>query len=82
MLNRYLTKASGFSKKGSMKTPVIELSDCILCGVCVDACPEIFQINETAGFVSVADLPSYPESEVDEVIMYCPADCISWGESK
>jgi len=26
----------------------------------------------------VADLPSYPESEVDEAIKNCPADCIHW----
>ncbi len=79
---RYLTKASEFSKKRDMKTPVIELSECILCGVCVDACPEVFQINETAGFVSVAELPLYPETEIDEAIIYCPVDCIFWDESK
>jgi ferredoxin len=28
----------------------------------------------------VADLPVYPESEVDEAIKNCPEDCICWEE--
>jgi ferredoxin len=59
-----------------MKTPVVELSDCILCGVCEDICPEVFQIND-AGYVEVADLDTYPEDAVNEAIVNCPADCVS-----
>ncbi|RPJ70564.1 MAG: ferredoxin [Desulfobacteraceae bacterium] len=62
-----------------MKRPVVELSDCIRCEVCVEACPSVFRMND-AGFVEVADLSSYPESEVNEAIKNCPADCIFWEE--
>lgn len=62
-----------------MKTPVVELGDCILCGVCVEVSPSVFQIGDL-GYVEVADLTVYPEAEVDEAIKHCPGDCIAWEE--
>ena len=62
-----------------MRRPVVDLSTCILCEVCVAACPEVFQIND-AGWVEVADLEDYPEECVNEAIKNCPKDCISWEE--
>ncbi len=57
--------------------PVVELSDCILCGVCEAVCPEVFQLND-AGYVEVAEMEDYPEDKVNEAIKNCPADCIHW----
>ena len=62
-----------------MRRPVVELSECILCGVCEEVAPAIFRICD-AGFVVVAELPIYPEAEVEEAGRYCPADCIYWQE--
>lgn len=62
-----------------MKRPVVELSDCIHCDVCVEACPAAFRMND-AGFVEVIDLSSYPEEEVNDAIKNCPADCIHWED--
>ncbi len=62
-----------------MKIPVVELSDCILCGVCEEVCPAVFRISE-AGYVEVIDLSAYPEADVDEAIKNCPKDCIQWQE--
>jgi ferredoxin len=63
-----------------MKIPLVELSDCILCGVCVEVCPTVFKLKD-AGYVEVVDLLSYPEDEVNEAIKHCPTDCISWDEA-
>lgn len=60
-----------------MKKPLVELSDCILCEVCVEVCPVVFSLNE-AGFIQVAELTGYPQIEVDEAIKNCPTDCIYW----
>lgn len=60
-----------------MKSPVVDLSDCILCGVCVDVCPDVFTLSD-AGFILVSDLETYPEPEVENAIRNCPADCIRW----
>ncbi|MCU0564053.1 MAG: ferredoxin [Desulfobacterales bacterium] len=62
-----------------MKRPVVELSDCIHCEVCLEACPTVFRRNQ-AGYIEVADLDAYPEEEVDDAIRNCPADCIRWEE--
>lgn len=61
------------------RKPVVELSECIRCGVCVEACPEVFKLTD-AGYIEVADLAEYPEIEVEEAIKFCPADCIVWEE--
>jgi ferredoxin len=60
-----------------MRCPVVDLSTCILCEVCVAACPSVFSITDT-GWVAVAELDRYPEEEVNEAINNCPKDCITW----
>ena len=60
-----------------MKAPVVELSECIVCGVCVETCPQVFRLND-AGYIEVIELAVYPEAEVNEAIKYCPVDCIHW----
>ncbi len=62
-----------------MKTPVVELSECILCDVCVEVCPEVFSHNP-ADYIEVADLEVYPEADVNEAVKNCPADCIHWDD--
>ena len=62
-----------------MEIPVVELSDCIVCGVCVEACPEVFRLND-AGYIEVIELDEYPETEANEAVKNCPADCIYWQE--
>ena len=62
-----------------MKVPIVELSDCIVCGICVEACPEVFKLND-AGYIEVMELNEYPENSVNEAIKNCPTDCIFWQE--
>ena len=64
-----------------MKNPEVDLSDCSMCGVCVDLCPGIFQINES-GFVEVIHSDVYSEEDIDEAIKNCRCDCIAWKESQ
>lgn len=62
-----------------MKIPVVELSDCILCGICEEVSPSVFHVSDL-GYVQVSELDSYPEAEVDDAIKNCPADCILWED--
>jgi ferredoxin len=62
-----------------MKKPSVELSDCILCGVCAEVSPGVFRLSD-AGYIEVVELASYPQEEADDAIKYCPTDCISWIE--
>ena len=65
---------------GKMKAPVVELSDCIRCGICAEVCPLVFFLNE-ANFIQIKELTCYPISEVDEAIKNCPEKCIFWQDS-
>jgi ferredoxin len=60
-----------------MRTPVVELGDCILCGICIEVVPSVFKLS-SAGYIEISELQVYPETEIDEAIKNCPADCISW----
>jgi len=62
-----------------MNNPIVDLSDCILCGVCQDVCPEVFRLND-AGYIEVTEMTNYPRSCVEEAIKNCPADCIAWEQ--
>jgi len=64
-----------------MKRPSVDLSVCTLCELCTEVAPSVFKLN-IAGYIEVANLPKYPEDEVDSVIRNCPADCVSWEEAK
>lgn len=64
-----------------MKIPVVELSECTLCGVCEEVAPLVFRVTD-AGYIEVIELSSYPEIEVEEAIKCCPEDCIYWEEAK
>lgn len=62
----------------SRKIPVIDASRCTDCGSCLEVCPGVFRKNPQTGLLEVIDLPGYPEDRVEEAIIMCPADCISW----
>lgn len=63
-----------------MKQPVIELSECVLCDICVELCPDLF-IKNDAGYIEVTDAVSrYTEEEINDVVKNCRGDCISWDE--
>ena len=62
-----------------MKRPDVDIGDCTLCMGCVEICPEVFRYND-AGYIEIIELEEYPEKDVDDVIMLCPADCIIWLE--
>ncbi len=62
-----------------MKVPVVDLSECVKCDICVDMCPQVFVMND-AGFIEVLPCEDYEEDDINEVIKNCRGDCISWDE--
>ena len=59
--------------------PVIDLSECKSCDVCIATSPQIFQRNLNCGYIEVVEKQKYPTALVNEAIKNCPLDCISWG---
>ncbi len=61
------------------RRPVVDLSECTDCEGCVEICPEVFRKSD-AGYIEVVELSVYPQACVEDAMMMCPADCISWEE--
>ncbi len=65
---------------GDMKRPVIELSECVLCDICVEMCPDVF-IKNDAGYIEVTEsVFTCSEEDINDVIRNCRGDCIFWDE--
>ena len=62
-----------------MKKPDIDIGACTLCMGCVEISPEVFRYNDV-GYIEIIDLQEYSEKDIDDAIMFCPEDCISWQE--
>ncbi|SDU55080.1 ferredoxin [Desulfobacula phenolica] len=60
-----------------MKIPILDISCCILCEVCVDVAPHAFKIND-AGFIELLELDDYSDEDIHEAVKNCPKDCICW----
>ncbi len=60
-----------------MKTPVIDLSCCILCEICIELAPHAFKIND-AGYIETLALNDCSDESIHEAIKNCPKDCITW----
>ena len=65
-------------KMASKAFPVVDLGRCSRCQGCIEIAPDVFRYNKETGSVEVIDLLAYPVDRVNEVIKYCPEDCISW----
>jgi ferredoxin len=62
------------------KTPVLEIRDCNECGGCTDLFPEIFQYNESLGFIEIISWDESEKKDVDEAIKNCPTNAIGWED--
>lgn len=62
-----------------MPIPVVDQSQCIGCGLCVDLAPGTFELN-AASLSEVINPTGDPEEVIQEAIDNCPVSCISWAE--
>ncbi len=62
-----------------MKTLEIDLSDCSMCGICVDLCPRTFKAND-AGYIEVVSVDEDSREDIDEAIRTCRGNCIFWKD--
>lgn len=61
------------------KKPVVNVDECTGCEVCVQTCPDVFQMNDD-GVAEVTNPTGAPEDEIQEAIDACPVQCIVWEE--
>jgi len=57
-----------------MKVSVTE--DCIACGLCVDTCPEVFEMGDEFAQVLVDEVPEEHQEAVQQAAEECPTEAI------
>ena len=49
---------------------------CTACGLCVDTCPEVFEMGDELAQVIVDEIPEEHEDAVQEAAEECPVEAI------
>ena len=49
---------------------------CTACGLCVDTCPEVFELGDEMAQVIVDEVPEKSEDAVQEAAEECPVEAI------
>ena len=57
-----------------MKVTVTD--DCVACGLCVESCPDVFDLADDIAEVKVDVVPAELEEAVREAAQDCPAESI------
>ncbi len=66
--------------KRKVRVPYIVYAECIACGVCVELCPEVFQMDEKEGYAIVSDQGGADPEIIQTAMDNCPTACIHWEE--
>ena len=59
------------------KIPVVDQNECISCGLCVDACSEVFRLNDQ-DLSEVYNPTGASVEKIQEAMDSCPVQCIHW----
>jgi ferredoxin len=49
---------------------------CTACGLCIDACPEVFDMGDDIAIVKVAEIPAELEDTAQQAADECPVEAI------
>lgn len=49
---------------------------CTACGLCVDTCPEVFEMGDEMAIVIVNEVPAEHEDDVQQAADECPVEAI------
>ena len=55
----------------------VDADACTGCELCVDTCPEVFEMNDGIAVVKAGDVPADAEDTCREAADSCPVECIS-----
>jgi ferredoxin len=60
------------------RVPFVDVDLCTGCELCVETCPDVFEMEDDVAIVSNPESAS--EEEIQEAIDNCPVEAIIWKE--
>jgi ferredoxin len=63
-----------YGRKITMKVRIEDT--CTACGLCVDTCPEVFEMGDDMAQVMVEEVPAEHEDAVQQAADECPVEAI------
>ncbi len=54
----------------------VDKDTCTGCGLCVDTCPEVFDMDDAVAIVKVTEVPENSVATCREAADNCPVECI------
>ena len=71
-------KSGGESQVQGRRIPMIARVEdtCTACGLCVDTCPEVFEMGDEMAEVLVVEVPAEHEDDVQQAADECPVEAI------
>jgi ferredoxin len=60
------------------REPYVDADLCTGCELCVETCPDVFEMEDDVAVVANADGAS--EEEIQEAIDNCPVEAIGWRD--
>jgi len=56
---------------------IIDEDACTGCGLCVDTCSAVFEIQDAVAVVKVSEIPASEEESANQVALDCPVEAIT-----
>ena len=57
----------------------VDLEECTGCNLCVETCPDVFDLNDD-GLAVITDPNGASDDEIQQCIDDCPVTCIEWKD--